>query len=101
MQGYKHDDAFDEGYLQVSDLHKVYYTQYGKQDGKTGELHSDRGISKCLDMSPMFGLRAAPQISTPEHRLDELQFFFFTAGPVVALPRPILNSLTQPSTGLS
>lgn len=34
MQGYRHEDAFDEGYLQVSDLHKIYYAQYGKRDGK-------------------------------------------------------------------
>ncbi|KAK5092122.1 hypothetical protein LTR70_005087 [Exophiala xenobiotica] len=35
MQGYNHEEAFDEGYIQVSDIHKVYYTQYGRQDGKT------------------------------------------------------------------
>ncbi|KAF2445966.1 proline iminopeptidase [Karstenula rhodostoma CBS 690.94] len=32
--GYLHDDAFDDSYLEVSDLHKVHYYQYGKEDGK-------------------------------------------------------------------
>lgn len=34
MAGYQHADAFDEGYLQVSPLHKVWYQQYGSRDGK-------------------------------------------------------------------
>ncbi|KAF2738870.1 prolyl aminopeptidase [Polyplosphaeria fusca] len=33
-KGYTHGDAFDSGFLQVSDVHKVYYAQYGKPDGK-------------------------------------------------------------------
>lgn len=39
MSVYQHGDAFDEGHLQVSDLHSVYYAQYGKPDGKPGTLH--------------------------------------------------------------
>jgi hypothetical protein len=35
--GYTHDDAFDEGDLQVSELHRIHYSQYGKRDGKPGE----------------------------------------------------------------
>lgn len=34
MQGYQHSDAFDEGYLEVSSLHKIWYQQYGPRDGK-------------------------------------------------------------------
>ncbi|KAF2711407.1 prolyl aminopeptidase [Pleomassaria siparia CBS 279.74] len=32
--GHVHTEAFDDGYLQVSPLHKIYYHQYGKADGK-------------------------------------------------------------------
>jgi hypothetical protein len=39
--GYLHDDAFDDGFLQVSDLHTVHYYQFGKKDGKPGELLKD------------------------------------------------------------
>lgn len=44
MEGYSHDEPFDEGYLQASELHKVYYSQYGEPDGKPGErlLHNDQ-----------------------------------------------------------
>ena len=31
---YGHDSAFDEGFLQVSNIHKIHYEQYGKKDGK-------------------------------------------------------------------
>lgn len=34
MQTYQHADAFDEGYIQVSPLHKVWYQQYGPPNGK-------------------------------------------------------------------
>jgi proline iminopeptidase len=34
MEGYKHDPPFDSGYLQVSDIHRLHYEQYGKRDGK-------------------------------------------------------------------
>lgn len=36
--GYIHDDAFDEGFLQVTELHQVYFYQYGKKDGKPGKF---------------------------------------------------------------
>ncbi|KAJ9157018.1 Proline iminopeptidase [Coniochaeta hoffmannii] len=32
--GYAHDDPFDEGFLSVSDIHALYYHQYGNPDGK-------------------------------------------------------------------
>nr|AJD23152.1 proline iminopeptidase [Onygena corvina] len=32
--GYSHEDAFDEGFLAVGDIHKIHYEQYGKKDGK-------------------------------------------------------------------
>ncbi|KAK8017915.1 hypothetical protein PG991_007105 [Apiospora marii] len=32
--GYVHEDAFDSGFLQVDQIHKVHYEQYGRQDGK-------------------------------------------------------------------
>jgi hypothetical protein len=38
MTGYQHDDAWDQGHLRVDDIHEVYYEQYGKKDGKPGEL---------------------------------------------------------------
>ena len=38
MAGYTHADAFNSGYLQVSSLHKIFYSQYGRQDGKTGKF---------------------------------------------------------------
>lgn len=34
MSAYQHSDAYDEGYIQVSSLHKVWYQQYGSRDGK-------------------------------------------------------------------
>jgi proline iminopeptidase len=36
--GHNHSPAFDEGFLQVSSLHKLHYEQYGKLDGKPGML---------------------------------------------------------------
>jgi len=55
MQGYHHEEAFDEGYIQVSDIHKVYYTQYGKQDGKTGKPSYSCDASGCLlEVTPDF-----------------------------------------------
>ncbi|KAF2640363.1 proline iminopeptidase, partial [Massarina eburnea CBS 473.64] len=33
-KGYQHNDAFNSGFLKVSDLHSVYYSQYGKANGK-------------------------------------------------------------------
>ncbi|ETN44391.1 prolyl aminopeptidase [Cyphellophora europaea CBS 101466] len=34
MQGYLHKDLIDEGFIDVSDLHKIYYAQYGKPNGR-------------------------------------------------------------------
>ncbi|KAF1969874.1 proline iminopeptidase [Bimuria novae-zelandiae CBS 107.79] len=34
VTGYEHDDAWDEGYLKVDDMHEIFYQQYGKKDGK-------------------------------------------------------------------
>lgn len=31
---YQHSDPWDQGFLQVSDIHQIYYEQYGKADGK-------------------------------------------------------------------
>ena len=33
-EGYKHKKPFDSGFLQVSDIHKIYYAQYGRWDGR-------------------------------------------------------------------
>ncbi|WPH00216.1 Hypothetical protein R9X50_00303900 [Acrodontium crateriforme] len=32
--GYAHSDAFDQGCLQVGEIHNLYYAQYGKPNGK-------------------------------------------------------------------
>lgn len=34
VTGFEHDDAWDEGWLRVDDVHEVHYQQYGKKDGK-------------------------------------------------------------------
>lgn len=34
FDGYNHDDPYDSGFLPVSDIHKIHYEQYGKQDGQ-------------------------------------------------------------------
>ena len=39
MKVHQHGEAFDEGFLAVSDLHSVYYAQYGKPDGKAGTAY--------------------------------------------------------------
>ncbi|KAJ5125531.1 hypothetical protein N7448_004851 [Penicillium atrosanguineum] len=36
MSGHVHSDAFDEGVLADDPIHKLYYAQYGKKDGKPG-----------------------------------------------------------------
>jgi proline iminopeptidase len=36
QSSYTHADEFDSGDLQVSDLHRIHYTQYGNADGKPG-----------------------------------------------------------------
>jgi hypothetical protein len=50
MDGYRHEDAFDEGYIQVSDLHRIYYAQYGNRNGKAGELTAVRQFSEIPSM---------------------------------------------------
>lgn len=37
LPGYAHEDAFDDGFLAVSSIHTLYYSQYGKKDGKPGK----------------------------------------------------------------
>lgn len=34
ITGYQHEDAWDEGWLRVDELHEVFYQQYGRKDGK-------------------------------------------------------------------
>jgi proline iminopeptidase len=41
---YTHSSAFDEGFLEVSPIHKLHYEQYGKVDGKPG-MSRDKSIS--------------------------------------------------------
>lgn len=33
---YTHDAPFDAGFLNVDDIHKIHYEQYGKKDEKPG-----------------------------------------------------------------
>ncbi len=47
-------DPFDSGYLQVDDLHTVYYEQHGQPDGKPGTkpLQTMPSLSyKLIDLS--------------------------------------------------
>lgn len=37
IPGYAHEEAFDDGFLAVSSIHTLYYSQYGKKDGKPGK----------------------------------------------------------------
>lgn len=46
--GYVHEDAFDEGFLQVDQIHNVHYEQYGPRDGKPGKLHD---FNRCVYFS--------------------------------------------------
>jgi proline iminopeptidase len=41
MSGYTHSEPFDIGLLPVGTLHRVYYEQYGRKDGKPGPLLKD------------------------------------------------------------
>jgi len=38
MPTYENQQAWDEGYLEVSDLHRLYYAQYGNKSGLPGKL---------------------------------------------------------------
>lgn len=40
MTAYEHSAAYASGHLAVSELHSIYYEQYGKPDGKPGPLRS-------------------------------------------------------------
>ena len=52
---YIHSPAFDEGYLQVSDLHTIHYEQYGKRDGKPVVfLHGGPSGSATYDHTVVF-----------------------------------------------
>ncbi|KAF2479404.1 proline iminopeptidase [Neohortaea acidophila] len=52
---YKHSPAFDEGFLQVSELHKLHYEQYGKRDGKPVVfLHGGPGGSATYEHTVFF-----------------------------------------------
>lgn len=61
MEGYNHEEPFDQGYIQVSDIHSVYYAQYGKkQNGKTGKPSYSCDANDCLlEINPVFRARAA------------------------------------------
>jgi hypothetical protein len=77
MQGYSHHDPFDEGYLQVSDIHRLYYAQYGATDGKPGNI------------SP------TPNIPLAN---SHLQLYTFMVGREEARPNETPVSLTPRST---
>ncbi|KAF2791868.1 proline iminopeptidase [Melanomma pulvis-pyrius CBS 109.77] len=55
LKGHTHAAAFDEGFLQVSPLHAIYYAQYGKQDGKPVVfLHGGPGGSTSMFCASFF-----------------------------------------------
>ena len=54
VTGYHHDDAWDQGHLRVDDIHEVYYEQYGKKDGKSGELMLCRLLHDCALFNARF-----------------------------------------------
>ena len=55
VKAYEHAEAFDEGYLQVSDIHKLYYHCYGKKDGKPVVfIHGGPGGSTSKDSAGFF-----------------------------------------------
>jgi proline iminopeptidase len=52
---YVHPRAFDEGFLQVSDLHKIHYEQYGEEKGKPVVfLHGGPGGQATYDHTVFF-----------------------------------------------
>ena len=53
-RGYDHDPPFDSGYLRVSDLHSLYYEQYGNPNGKPG---STPLFFSLLFSNPIYYLR--------------------------------------------
>ena len=47
MEGHAHSKPFEEAYLDAGDIHKIYYCQYGKQDGKPGKAGIPSSVSRC------------------------------------------------------
>ncbi|KAH8689679.1 proline iminopeptidase [Talaromyces proteolyticus] len=78
---YAHSSSFDEGFLQVSTIHRLHYEQYGKTDGKPVIfLHGGPGgstsLSNTLYFNPdiyrvvLFDQRGAGK-STPSAEIKE------------------------------
>lgn len=49
--GYTHDAPFDSGHVAVSDIHSIYYEQYGPPDGKPG-LSSQKAFRRLVEFVP-------------------------------------------------
>lgn len=53
--GYAHNDPWEEGFLEVSSIHRLHYEQYGKKDGKPVIfLHGGPGGSTSKDNTAFF-----------------------------------------------
>ncbi|KAF2159799.1 hypothetical protein M409DRAFT_60564 [Zasmidium cellare ATCC 36951] len=53
--GYDHADAFDSGHLAVGSIHKIFYHQYGKPDGKPVIfLHGGPGAGTTKENTKFF-----------------------------------------------
>lgn len=53
--GYKHDPAFDSGFLKVSSIHRIHYEQYGNETGKPVVfLHGGPGGSTSINSTIFF-----------------------------------------------
>ncbi|KAK4543095.1 hypothetical protein LTR36_005872 [Oleoguttula mirabilis] len=53
--GYEHADPFDSGHLKVGPIHKIYYEQRGKRDGKPVVfLHGGPGGNTSSDSASFF-----------------------------------------------
>ncbi|KAK4496134.1 hypothetical protein PRZ48_012113 [Zasmidium cellare] len=53
--GYDHADAFDSGHLPVGSIHKIFYHQYGKKDGKPVIfLHGGPGAGTTKENTKFF-----------------------------------------------
>jgi hypothetical protein len=46
--GYAHLPAYDSGHLPVSDIHTLWYEQYGKQDGKPGKAFAHKSSKNFM-----------------------------------------------------
>jgi hypothetical protein len=51
-KGYVHSPAYDSGFLPVSDIHTLYYEQYGKQNGKPGKFFRLKRQFLCQRAGP-------------------------------------------------